>query len=181
MIVKRALVLLLIVSFAAAGIPSRARAAEPKAPKAPKAPAGAKAFVNSLLKDAEVQELLQAVVDGIPPATKQQLEQFAQFAVSGATPEDLREQLRLILGNLPEPTQADIEQLVSRLTTVGGIGFMAAAIVQFKAHKDNPVQNHIPSAFAQLFIAAALLIIPSIFSSGGGTLFADCPPICPTP
>jgi hypothetical protein len=175
MIVKRALVLLLIVSFAAAGIPSRARAAEPKAP------AGAKAFVNSLLKDAEVQQLLQAVTNGIPPGTKQQLEQFAQFAVSGATPEDLREQLQLILSNLPEPTQADIEQLVFRLTTVGGIGFMAGALANFKKHKDNPVQNPNANALAQFFIAAALLIIPSIFSSGGGTLFSDCPPNCPTP
>ena len=175
MIVKRALVILLIVSFAAAGIPSRARAAEPKAP------AGAEAFVKSLLKDAEVQQLLEAVANGIPPATKQQLEQFAQFAVSGATPEDLREQLQLILSNLPEPTQSDIEQLVYRLTTVGGIGFMAGAILNFKKHKENPVQNHVPIALAQLFMAGALLIIPSIFSSGGGTLFADCPPICPTP
>jgi hypothetical protein len=175
MLVKRALVLLLIVSFIAAGIPSRARAAEPKAP------AGAEAFVNSLLQDAEVQLLLQAVANGIPPATKEELEQFAQLAVSGATPEDLREQLQLIVSSLPEATQSDIEQLVFRLFSVAGGGLMVGAIVKFKQHKNNPQQVHAGNAVAQLFIAAALLIIPSIFSSGGGTLFSDCPPNCSIP
>ena len=83
MVVKRALVLLLVISFIAAGIPSRAHAAEPKGA------AGVEAFVNSLLRDAEVQELLQAVASGILPATEAQLEQFAELAVSGATPEEL--------------------------------------------------------------------------------------------
>jgi hypothetical protein len=176
MVVKRALVLFLAISFIAAGIPSRARAAEPKAP------AGAEAFVNSLLQDAEVQQLLQAVANGIPPATKEQLQQFAQLAVSGATPEDLREQLQLILSNLPEATQADIEQLVYRLFSVAGVGLMAGAIAKFKQHKNNPQQIHVGAPVAQLFIAAALLFIPSIFSSTGGTLFSACPPSCsPTP
>ena len=174
MLVKRALVLLLIISFVATGIPSWARAAEPKAP------AGAEAFINSLLQDAEVQQLLQAVTNGIPPATKEQLEQLAQLAVSGATPEDLREQLQLIISSLPEATQSDIEQLVYRLFSVAGVGLMAGAIAKFKQHKNNPQQVHVGNAVAQLFIAAALLIIPSIFSSTGATLFG-CPANCQIP
>ena len=73
MVVKRVLVVLLVVSFIAAEIPSQARAAEPNGA------AGVEAFINSLLRDAEVQRLLQAVANGIPPATKEQLEQFAQL------------------------------------------------------------------------------------------------------
>ena len=165
MVVKRVLVLLLITSFIAAGIPSRAPAAEPKGA------AGVEAFVNSLLRDAEVQELLQAVASGVSPATKEQLEQFAQLAVSGATPEELHEQLQLIVSSLPETTQSDIEQLIYRLFSVAGAGLMAGAIVKFKQHKDNPTQIHARQAVAQLFIAAALLIIPSIFQSTGASLF----------
>lgn len=172
MLVKRALVLLLVVSFIAAGLPSQARAAEPKNT------AGAEAFANSLLRDPEVQQLLQAVLDGISPATKEMLEQVAQLAVSGASVEDVGEQLGIIVNSLPETTQADIEQLVFRLFYVGGVGFMAEAIAKFKQHKDNPTQNPIQGPIALFFIAAALLIIPSIFTSGGATLFPDCSPNC---
>ncbi len=54
MVVKRALVLLLVISFTAAGIPSRAHAAEPKGA------AGVEAFVNSLLRDAVAHRQLTA-------------------------------------------------------------------------------------------------------------------------
>jgi hypothetical protein len=166
MVVRRVLVLLLVTSFISAGIPSRARAAEPNGG------AGAtEAFINSLLRDPEVQQLLQAVASSIPAATEEQLEQFAQLAVSGATPEDLDQQLQLIVSSLPETTQSNIEQLINRLFYVAGFGLMAGAIVKFKQHKNNPQQVHIGQPVAQLFIAAALLIIPSIFQSSGGTLF----------
>ena len=165
MVVRRVLVLLLVTSFISAGIPSGARAAEPNSG------AGAQAFVNSLLRDREVQQLLQAVASGIPATTEEQLEQFAQLALNGATPEDLDQQLQLIVSSLPETTQSNIEQLISRLSYVAGFGLMAGAIVKFKQHKDNPNQNPIGTPVAQLFIAAALLIIPSIFQSTGGTLF----------
>jgi len=169
MVARRALVLLLVTSFIVAGIPSRARAAQPT-----DAAAGvAEAFVNLLLRDAEVQQLLQAVVSEIPAATEEQLQQFAQLAVSGATPEDLDQQLQLIVSTLPEATQSNIEQLISRLSYVAGLGFIASAIFKFKQHKDNPNQIHIGQPVALLFIAAALLIIPSIFQSTGTTLFGQ--------
>jgi len=136
MVVKRALVLLFVISFIAAGIPSWARAAEPNGA------AGVESFINSLLRDPQVQELLQAVVNGLPPTTKEQLEQFAQLAVSGATPEVIEQQLQLIVSSLPETTQSDIEQLIIRLSYVAGLGFMAGAIFKFKQHKNNPQQGY---------------------------------------
>ena len=166
MVVRRVLVLLLVTSFISAGIPSGARAAEPNG-----GAGGSEAFINSLLRDPEVQQLLQAVASGIPAATEEQLEQFAQLAVSGATPEDLDQQLQLIVSSLPETTQSNIEQLIIRLSYVAGFGLMAGAIVKFKQHKDNPTQIHIGQPVAMLFIAAALLFIPSVFQSSGGTLF----------
>jgi len=167
MVARRALVLLLVTSFIVAGIPSRARAAQPT-----DAAAGvAEAFVNLLLRDAEVQQLLQAVVSEIPAATEEQLQQFAQLAVSGATPEDLDEQFQLIVSSLPEATQSNIEQLIIRLSYVAGFGLMAGAIFKFKQHKDNPTQVHIGKPVALIFIAAALLFIPSVLTGGGATLF----------
>ena len=150
MVVKRALVLLLVISFIAAGIPSRAHAAEPKGA------AGVEAFVNSLLRDAEVKELLQAVASGILPATEAQLEQFAELAVSGATPEQLHEQLQLIVSSFPETTQSDIEQLIFRLFSVAGGGLMAGAIVKFKGHKDNPTEDPIRTSEDPTGYCAAL-------------------------
>jgi hypothetical protein len=96
-----------------------------------------------------------------------------QLAVSGATPEDLDQQLQLIVSSLLETTQSNIEQLINRLFFVAGGGLMAGAIVKFKQHKNNPQQVHIGKPVAQLFIAAALLIIPSIFQSTGATLFGQ--------
>jgi intracellular multiplication protein IcmD len=50
---------------------------------------------------------------------------------------------------------------------------MAGAIAKFKQHKNNPQQVQSRNAVAQLFIAAALIFIPSISSTGGGTLFGS--------
>lgn len=176
MVGRRALVFLLVTSLLAAGIPKRARAAEPS--NAAVGVAGA--FVNSLLRDAEVQELLRSVTSELPPSIEEQLEQIAQLAVSGATPDDITQELQLIVSSLPEETESNIKQLISRLSYVAGFQLMASAIVKFKQdkdkpklkHKDNPTQIPGPP-IALLFIAAALLFLPSIFSSSGGTLFGD--------
>jgi len=169
MVGRRALVLLLVTSLLAAGIPKPARAAEPT-----NAAVGvAEAFVNSLLRDAEVQQLLRSVTSELPPSIEEQLEQIAQLAVSGATSDDIEQQLQLIVSSLPEATESNIEQLISRLSYVAGFRFMASAIVKFKQHKDNPTQIPNSGPVAMIFIAAALLFIPSIISSSGGTLFGD--------
>ena len=116
MVGRRALVLLLVTSLLAAGIPKRARAAEPS--NAAVGVAGA--FVNSLLRDAEVQELLRSVISELPPSIEEQFEQIAQLAVSGATPDDITQSFTLIVSSLPEETESNIKQLISRLSYVAG-------------------------------------------------------------
>ncbi len=64
-----------------------------------------------------------------------------------------------------------IAQLITAGSYVAGMGFAVAAVTGFKAHKDNPTQSPISKPIALLFVAAALLFIPSVFSSAGGTLF----------
>lgn len=66
-----------------------------------------------------------------------------------------------------------IAKLITAASYVAGMGFGVAAIVKFKAHKDNATQIPISLPIALLFIAAALLFIPTIFKSAGGTLFGS--------
>lgn len=66
---------------------------------------------------------------------------------------------------------ANIATLITAGAYVGGMGFGVGAIAKFKAHKDNPTQVPISQPIALLFVAAALIFIPSVFKSTGGTLF----------
>jgi len=72
------------------------------------------------------------------------------------------------IGNL-----GNVAKLVTAGSYVAGMAFGVAAVVKFKAHKDNPTQIHISQPIALLFISAALLFIPSVFQSTGGTLFGS--------
>jgi intracellular multiplication protein IcmD len=73
-----------------------------------------------------------------------------------------------VKGNL-----GSIAQLITAGAYVAGMGFGVGAIVKFKAHKDNPTQVAISVPIAMLFIAAALLYVPSVFESTGKTLFVS--------
>jgi len=64
-----------------------------------------------------------------------------------------------------------IAQLITAGSYVAGMAFGVAAVTAFKAHKDNPTQSPISKPIALLFISAALLFIPSVFTSTGATLF----------
>ncbi len=66
-----------------------------------------------------------------------------------------------------------IATLITAASYVAGMGFGVGAIVKFKAHKDNPTQVAISVPIAMLFIAAALLFIPSVFKTTGATLFGS--------
>lgn len=71
-----------------------------------------------------------------------------------------------VTGNL-----ANIAKLITAGSYVAGFGFAVAAIVKFKAHKDNPTQIAISLPIVYLFVAAALIFIPTVFKTSGGTLF----------
>jgi hypothetical protein len=62
----------------------------------------------------------------------------------------------------PEPSA----QLVHSVGTIES----AAQIVEFKAHKDNPTQTPISKPIALLFVGAALIFLPSVFSVDGQAL-----------
>ncbi|MEO8401543.1 MAG: type IV secretion protein IcmD [Gammaproteobacteria bacterium] len=64
-----------------------------------------------------------------------------------------------------------IAKLITAGAYVAGFGFAVGAIVKFKAHKDSPTQITIGQPIALLFVAAALIFIPKVFSTTGVTLF----------
>lgn len=64
-----------------------------------------------------------------------------------------------------------ITKLVTGGCYVAGLAFAVTAILQFKQHKDNPTQVTIGKPIALVFIAAALLFMPSILSVAGYTMF----------
>ena len=45
--------------------------------------------------------------------------------------------------------------------------------MKFKAHKDNPTQIPVGTPVALMFVAAALIFLPSMFEVAGGTLFGS--------
>lgn len=64
-----------------------------------------------------------------------------------------------------------VAQLITAGSYVAGMGFAVGAVVKFKAHKDNPTQIPIGMPIALLFVAAALMFVPSVFKTSGQTLF----------
>ncbi len=66
-------------------------------------------------------------------------------------------------------------KLITAGSAVAGLGFAVGAVLKFKQHKDNPTQIPVGTPIALIFIAAALLFLPSVFNAVGHTLFGDSP------
>ncbi len=80
----------------------------------------------------------------------------------------------MTIGDVASLITGSFEQL-ARLITAGsylaGLGFSIGAIMKFKQHKDNPTQIPVGTPIALLFIAAALLFLPSILDVTSNTMF----------
>lgn len=66
-----------------------------------------------------------------------------------------------------------LTKLITAGSYLAGLGFSIGAIMKFKQHKDNPTQIPIGTPIALVFIAAALLFLPSILGMTGSTMFGD--------
>ena len=69
-----------------------------------------------------------------------------------------------------------VASLMTSGSLVAGLGFAIGAILKFKQHKDNPTQIPVGTPIALVFIAAALLFLPSMFKTLGTTLFKTATP-----
>jgi intracellular multiplication protein IcmD len=65
----------------------------------------------------------------------------------------------------------NLTKLITAGSYLAGLGFSIGAIMKFKQHKDNPTQIPIGTPIAMVFIAAALLFLPSILGVTGATMF----------
>jgi intracellular multiplication protein IcmD len=70
-------------------------------------------------------------------------------------------------------TFTSMAKLITAASYLAGLGFAIGAIMKFKQHKDNPTQIPIGTPIALLFIAAALLFLPSILEVSGSTIFGS--------
>jgi intracellular multiplication protein IcmD len=68
-------------------------------------------------------------------------------------------------------TFKSIGKLITAGSYLAGLGFSIGAIMKFKQHKDNPSQTPVGTPIALVFIAAALLFLPSVLASTGSTMF----------
>ena len=66
-----------------------------------------------------------------------------------------------------------LTRLITAASYLAGLGFAIGAIMKFKAHKDNPTQITVGTPIALVFIAAALLFLPSILDMAGATMFGS--------
>lgn len=80
------------------------------------------------------------------------------------------------LGNMATSivnTFASVGRAITGGSYVAGLAFSIGAILKFKQHKDNPTQITIGTPISLVFIAAALLFLPSILSVAGYTMFGQ--------
>jgi intracellular multiplication protein IcmD len=69
----------------------------------------------------------------------------------------------------------DIGAAIFAAAYVAGAGFALGAMMKFKQHKDNPTQIPIGTPLALLFIAVALLFLPSLLKVSSESLFGSNP------
>lgn len=67
----------------------------------------------------------------------------------------------------------NVAKLITAGSYLAGLGFSIGAIMKFKQHKDNPTQIPIGTPIALVFIAAALLFLPTILGVAGQTMFGQ--------
>ncbi len=70
-------------------------------------------------------------------------------------------------------TFANIGKLITAASYIAGLGFSIAAVLKFKAHKDNPQQTPVGQPIGLVVVAAGLLFLPNVMTSVGATLFTD--------
>ena len=80
----------------------------------------------------------------------------------------------LTVGGMASEITSSFSQLTKLITAgsyLAGLAFSIGAIMKFKQHKDNPTQIPIGTPIALVFIAAALLFLPTILGIAGFTMF----------
>lgn len=91
---------------------------------------------------------------------------FSEFIFSAAQTLTIGDVASQITGSFTKLTK-----LITAGSYLAGLGFSIGAIMKFKQQKDNPTQIPVGTPIALLFIAAALLFLPSILDTTSYTMF----------
>lgn len=70
-------------------------------------------------------------------------------------------------------SMTNVAKLITAASYVAGIGFAMMGMLKLKAHKDNPTQVPLSQPIVLLCIAAGLVFLPNIISTGGSTIWGD--------
>ena len=91
---------------------------------------------------------------------------YVQFAFAQAVPSGIAGIASNLAGSF-----GPLEKLITGGSSLAGLGFAFAAILKFKAHRDNPTQIPVGTPIALILVAGALLYLPFLFGQVGRTLF----------
>ena len=80
---------------------------------------------------------------------------FAQTAVGAGAPNDIA----TIVGNLMGPMQG-LAHMLNLASVICGTGFLLAAILQYKKHRDNPQEVPLSRPVTYMILGLALVILP---------------------
>lgn len=70
-------------------------------------------------------------------------------------------------------SMTNVAKLITAASYVAGVGFAMMGMLKFKAHKDNPTQVPLSQPIVLLCIAAGLVFLPNLISTGGKTMWGD--------
>lgn len=101
---------------------------------------------------------------------------MACFGLLALVCQDASATSNLTIGNMATQITNSFTSLTKLITAgsyLAGLGFSIGAIMKFKQHKDNPTQIPIGTPIALVFIAAALLFLPTILGVTGSTMFGS--------
>ncbi|MFM8454600.1 MAG: hypothetical protein ACKOAD_06575 [Gammaproteobacteria bacterium] len=92
------------------------------------------------------------------------------FLIS-SMPAHAADNLASIINSYIKANVESVGQLITLLSYVAGIALAITGILQFKAHKDNAIQNPLSKPITVLCIAGALLFMPKVVEIAGQSLF----------
>lgn len=67
----------------------------------------------------------------------------------------------------------DIADMIGGASYIMGAGFGIRGALKLKEHNENPQQIKLSQPLTNLIVAGALLALPSVMSTGSGTIFGD--------
>lgn len=90
------------------------------------------------------------------------------FASSGGGAKDLGGVADSVTGSME-----GVAKLITAASYVAGVGFAMMGMLKFKAHKDNPTQVPLSQPIVLICIAAGLIFLPNLISTGGATMWGQ--------